>query len=284
MKRYAVIGWPLEHSMSPSIHNASFEAMGLDCRLDAVPVPPDGLGAFMRSLASSGLRGLAVTIPHKGAVLRQCASADPAAAAIGAANTVSVGGGGETRAYNTDASGAAAALRDAGISAAGARVVVLGAGGAARAICHRLLSDGAASVAIANRTVPRAEALRDDLERACGAAGRVEAVPASGPGFEAALASAGILINATPVGMSPRAGESPVPRGLLRRGLAVMDIVYNPLETRLLADARAAGAVAIPGTEMLLRQAEGQERIWLGVEAPLGVMRAALLSALARSP
>lgn len=280
MNRYAVIGWPLGHSMSPAIHNASFAALGLRCRLDAVAVPPAGLAAFMRSLPSSGIRGLAVTIPHKTAVLPFCSSVDPEAAAIGAANTVAVGDDGALRAFNTDAAGAAGALRDAGVAVAGARVVVLGAGGAARAICHRLLRDGAASVTIANRTVSRAEALRDDL---AGGEGRVAAVPARGPAFEAALAAAGVLVNATSVGMSPRAGESPVPRGLLRAGLAVMDIVYNPIETKLLADARAAGATAIPGTEMLLYQAAEQERIWLGAEAPAGVMREALFSALARS-
>jgi len=283
MTRYAVIGWPLGHSMSPAIHNASFEALGLHCRLDAVAVPPEGLDAFMRALPASGLRGLAVTIPHKTAVLPHCAFVDPDATEIGAANTVAVGDAGMLCAYNTDAPGAIGALRDAGVVVAGARVMVLGAGGAARAICFRLLRDGAASVVIANRTPSRAEALKGDLEKVHGAAGRVGAVPGIGAAFEEALASAGILVNATSVGMSPLAGESPVAGALLRADLAVMDVVYNPLETRLLADARAAGATVIPGTEMLLRQAAEQERIWLGVEAPVGVMRRALLSGLGRS-
>lgn len=283
MTRYAVIGWPLGHSMSPAIHNASFEALGLSCRMEAVAVPPAGLDAFMRSLPSSGLCGVAVTIPHKAAVLTYCASVEPGAGKIGAANTLAVGEGGNLGAHNTDAAAAARALREAGVEVAGRRAVVLGAGGAARAICYRLLRDGAAHVAIANRTLSRAEALGRDLGRVCGAAGRVAAVPGSGAALEEALASAGILVNATSVGMSPRAGESPVPRALLRAGLAVMDIVYNPIETRLLADARRAGAAAIPGTEMFLYQAAEQERIWLGVEAPVEVMRKALLSGLGRS-
>lgn len=280
---YVVIGWPLGHSMSPTIHNASFRALGLPCRFKAVAVTPAGLDAFMRSLPASRLRGLAVTIPHKTAILSYCASVEPDAAEIGAANTVTVGEDGRLGACNTDASGAMRALADAGVAVAGIRAVVLGAGGAARAVCWGLLRGGAASVIIANRTFARAEGLRDDLARVCGDAGRVAVVPATGAALAGALSSAGLLVNATSVGMSPRAGESPVGRELLRPGLAVMDIVYNPLETRLLADARAAGAAAIPGTEMLLRQAAEQERVWLGVEAPLGAMREALLSVLGRS-
>lgn len=270
--------------MSPAIHNASFRALGLPCRFEALPVPPDGLDAFLRALPASGLRGLAVTIPHKCAVLARCAAVAPDAAAIGAANTVTVGEDGGLAACNTDAPGAMRALAEAGVAVAGARAVILGAGGAARAICWGLLQGGAASVAIANRTSARAERLRDDLARACGAARRIAVIPAGGAALLEAVASAGILVNATSVGMYPRTGESPIQRGLLRPGLSVLEIVYNPVETRLLADARVAGAVAIPGTEMLLRQAAEQERVWLGVEAPIDEMREALLSGLGRSP
>ncbi|HOE27156.1 MAG: shikimate dehydrogenase [Candidatus Aureabacteria bacterium] len=283
MRRYAVIGWPLGHSMSPAVHNASFRALGLPCRFESIPVPPDGLDAFIRALPASGLRGLAVTIPHKCAVLARCATVAPDAAAIGAANTVTVGEDGGLAACNTDAPGALRALAEAKVAVAGARAVILGAGGAARAICWGLLRGGAASVAIANRTPARAERLRDDLARACGAERRIAVIPAAGPALAEAVASAGILVNATSVGMHPKTGESPIRREFLRPGLSVLEIVYNPIETRLLADARAAGAVAIPGMEMLLWQAAEQERVWLGVEAPVDEMREALLSGLGRS-
>lgn len=283
MIRYAVIGWPLGHSMSPAVHNASFGARGLPFQMEAVAVPPEGLDAFIHMLPPSGFHGVAVTIPHKSAVLPYCASVEKDAAEIGAANTLVVGAGGRLGAHNTDAAGAARALRDAGVAVAGARAVVLGAGGAARAICYRLLKDGAARVVVANRTLARAEELARDLGRVCGAEGRVAAVPAPGDGLAEALASAAVLVNATSVGMSPRADESPVPGALLRPGLTVMDIVYNPVETRLLAEARRAGAEVIPGTEMFLHQAAEQERIWLGEEPPVDVMRKALLSGLARS-
>ncbi|MCX6357901.1 MAG: shikimate dehydrogenase [Candidatus Aureabacteria bacterium] len=278
--KYAVIGWPLGHSMSPAIHNASFLALGIPEHFEARPISPAEFDRFMRALPGGPLKGVAVTIPYKTDVLRFCASLSPEAVAIGAANTLRVDGGG-IRAFNTDAGAAVRVLSEAGVRLKGKRAVVLGAGGAARAICVELLREGVDSLVIANRTLARGTALRDELLRVAPHA-TVGTVPLNGDELRDVTGAADLLVNTTSVGMYPRVEESPVERPLLRKGLAVMDIVYNPIETTLLKYAREAGAVAIPGTEMLLHQAVEQERIWLGVEPPLGVMREALLSELSR--
>ncbi|MDD5556520.1 MAG: shikimate dehydrogenase [bacterium] len=282
MEEYAVIGWPLGHTMSPAVHNASFAALGLACRLGAVPLPPDRFDTFMEALPRAGLRGVAVTIPYKERVLPRCASLDDVAAAVGAANTLLVEPGGAVRGFNTDGPAATEALRAAGAEVRGARVLVLGAGGAARAVCLQLLREGAAALAIANRTAARAARLAADLGRACGV--EAEAMPLGGDRLAAAAAAADIVVNTTAVGMCPRVDETPLPASAIRRGAVVMDIVYNPVETRLLREARGRGARAVPGTEMLILQAAAQEGIWLGATADLDAMRRALTCALGRSP
>lgn len=284
MNEYAVIGWPLGHSMSPLIHNASFRALGLACRLEAHPLSPAQFPGFMASLPAARLKGLAVTIPYKTDVLGYCGFRAPEVAAIGAANTLRVAGRGVIEAFNTDAAGAGRSLREAGVTVTGSRAVVIGAGGAARAVCARLVSEGVASLTIANRTLPRAERLRDELRRATLSSACITAIPLGGEEIRHALRDGDLLVNTSSVGMYPHADESPLPGELLKRDLAVMDIVYNPVETRLLEEARAAGARTIPGTEMFLYQAVEQERIWLGVDAPVTVMRDALFSGLGRVP
>lgn len=283
MNDYIVIGYPLAHSMSPAIHNASFEALGLPHRFGARALQRDELDAFIKALPASQIRGVAVTIPHKTAVLPYCEVRESEVEAIGAANTLLVREG-ILSAFNTDAPAAGLALREAGVTLHGARVVVIGAGGAARAVCYRLLHEGIASLTIANRTFPRAARLADDLRRTVRSRETVSAIPLAGEELSRALAVADILVNTTSVGMHPREDASPLPAGMLRSGLVVMDIVYNPAETRLLREAREAGAKAIPGTEMMVYQAVEQERIWLGIEAPVDVMRKALLRALGKAP
>lgn len=278
---YAVIGWPLGHSLSPVIHNASFEALRLPFRFAAEPLPPDRFDQFMKSLPASPLKGLAVTIPYKTDVLKYCAVRAVAVDTIGAANTVTVTEQGGLKADNTDAAAVGRTLRDAGINPKGKRVVVLGAGGAARAASAQMLLEGAASLTIANRTLARAQGLKLDLRKFFPSAS-IDAVPIAGKAIARALSAAHILINTTSVGMHPSVDDSPIPAKLLTHGMAVMDAVYNPLETRLIRQAREKGAVAVAGMDMLIYQAAEQERIWLGVEAPLGVMREAFLKALGK--
>jgi shikimate dehydrogenase len=278
---YAVIGWPLGHSMSPLIHNASFEALGLDCRFVARPLSPAEFEPFMKSLPASSLKGLAVTIPYKTEVLRYSNIRAKEVEAIGAANTISVRENGELGANNTDAGAASRALREAGVAVGGRRVVVLGAGGASRAICFQMLWEKAASLAIVNRTVSRAERLRGELIRSASDT-VVSVIPLEAGALSDTLETADVVINTTSVGMYPRVDECPIDTALLNEGCAVFDIVYNPVETKLLKDARKKGACVIPGADMLVYQAASQEDIWLGVDAPVEVMKTVLLKELSK--
>jgi len=282
--KYAVIGWPLGHSMSPLIHNASFAARGLDCRLEARAVSPSQFEQFMNSAARE-YHGIAVTLPYKTEVLRFCKEQDERVVFIGAANTLWRMPNGEWQSYNTDAVAVSHSLRTADVEPRDKSVVVLGAGGAARAVCFQILLEGAARLTIANRTISRSESLKRDMINYFRGGVALETIDLSEGSLRIAISGADILINTTSIGMYPHTDESPVPPGLLKKELAVFDVVYNPMETRLLREARAAGARAIPGTEMLLYQAAEQERIWLGEEAEVDVpvMRAALLKELGRS-
>jgi len=280
--RYAVIGWPLGHSLSPLIHNASFKALGRDYAMEAVPISPALLDRFMNTDARA-YHGIAVTIPYKSEILRFCKEISEEAAAIGAANTLALTPPGDWHAYNTDAVAVGLSFARAGVELRGKRVLVLGAGGAARAACFQVLLDGAARLTIANRTGGRAETLKSNLLR------RFEGAEINTAGLDedalrTAIGSAEVLINTTSIGMHPRTGESPVPPGILNGGLIVFDAVYNPLETRLLRDAAGAGAKTISGAEMLVYQAVGQEKIWMGADAPADLMREALIKRLGQAP
>jgi len=274
-----LVGYPVGHSLSAVMHNAAFREMGLDLRYELRPVRPEALGAFAASaLRASGIRGANVTIPHKVPILRYLDEVEAVARCIGAVNTI-VNDGGRLKGYNTDGPAAMRALEEAYGDLLGVKVVIVGAGGAARAIAHHL-SAVAGELVILNRTPSRASNLAESLVRhsECSAA-----VSASGLGRESlreALEDADILINATPLGMSPNTGRTPVDGGLLRPGLLVFDTVYNPLKTRLLREAEAAGAGTLPGVRMLVYQGAAAFRLWTGREPPEELMMRAVLEAL----
>ena len=264
MDVFGLIGNPVGHSVSPPMHEAAYEELGLDARYVTFEPAVDDLERALEGANALGVRGLNVTIPFKEDV-RDLVDVDPLAERIGAVNTVDLSG--EPTGYNTDAAGVTRAFEHHGIDLTGTAVVV-GAGGAGRAASFALADEGM-SVRIANRTVPRAERL-------------AEAVPdaeAHGLGdLESLLADADVLVNATSVGME--SDESPVPARALHGDLAVLDAVYAPLETRLLREAEAAGATTVDGAWMLLFQGvEALER-WTGRDAPVEVMNEALRSAL----
>ncbi len=268
----ALIGNPVEHSLSPAIHNAAFQHLGMNFVYVAMKVE-DVDGAMRGVRALTGIRGVSVTIPHKVAVLHHLDDIDPTARNIGAVNTI-VSDGGRLTGYNTDATGALAALRAAGAPVDGARVLLLGSGGAARAIAFALCMDAkVSSLTILAILDQERAALAKDLKKT-GAA--VQDGQLTADTLARAIPEAQTLIHCTPVGMSPKAGESCVPAPLLSSHLTVMDIVYNPLETRLLKEARAAGCRTVPGLEMFLHQAIGQFELWTGQKAPVSVMRSVL--------
>jgi shikimate dehydrogenase len=270
----AVIGDPVRHSLSPTIHNAGFAAVDLDWAFLAFEVPAGGGGAAVEAMRVLGIDGLSVTMPHKADVAAAVDRLSSAARALGAVNAV-VREGAVIVGENTDGDGFLNALHiDEGIDPAGMRCLVVGAGGAARAVVRALELAGAAEVIVAARredAAARAAALAPKVGRT----GTVE----EAEGLD-------LVVNATPVGMGEvtalDAPELPVPEERLGSGQIVADLVYHPLVTPLLAAARRRGAVAVNGVGMLLHQAAIAFRLWTGEDAPLEAMSAALLAELAR--
>lgn len=267
-----VIGSPVRHSLSPVIHNAAFAAAGLDWVFVAFEVVPGAAGAALAGMRAFGIAGLSVTMPHKDDVAAAVDVLDPAAAALRTVNTVVLQPDGRLAGHSTDGAGFVASLGDAGVDPAGMAIAVLGAGGAARSVIDALARAGAARIAVINRSSDRAEvAAALAGERGCA-------------GSAVDIGAADLVINATSIGMGSR--DVPCDLGLLRAGQVVADLVYHPLETALLAGARAAGARPIDGLGMLVHQAALQQELWTGVRPDAGAMRAAAeqeLSARARS-
>jgi shikimate dehydrogenase len=263
-----VIGDPVSHSLSPTLHNAAFEALGLDWVYVAFPVAR-GRGADAVAAASAlGLAGLNVTMPHKEDVAAACDELSPDAAALRSVNTVVARPDGRAFGDSTDGPGFLDALADEAIDVSGKPVLVLGAGGAARAVILALGRAGAAVAVAARRP--------DAAESAAALAPGATAI-ALGAADSAAFS---VIVNATPLGMS---GGDPLPvdPGSLHAGQAVVDLVYHPADTPLLTAARAGGATAVNGLGMLLHQAARSFALWTGEPAPLDAMRAAVTTALA---
>jgi shikimate dehydrogenase len=267
-----VIGSPIAHSLSPTLHNAAFAAAGLDWCCVAFEVADGDAARALGGMAALGIRGLSVTMPHKTAVALLVDDSTPEALALGAVNCVIRHPDGRLLGHNTDGAGFLDSLRvDAGIDPNGMNVVVLGAGGAARAVVHALGAAGVASVVVINRNADR---------------GARAAALAFGRGRVGSLAdveTAELIVNATPVGMGAGATESPLPDAALHAGHVVVDLVYHPADTVLLRTARAAGAITVGGLGMLVHQAAHAFTRWTGVTAPVEAMRAAARAHLGES-
>lgn len=263
----AVIGSPVQHSLSPVLHNAAFAQLGVDWVYVAFPVHAGEAQHALDAMRTFGLGGLSVTMPHKEAIAAAVDSLDPAAAALRSVNTVVPQADGTLRGHSTDGDGFVASLAAARVDVAGRHVALLGAGGAARAIADALARHGVAQVSVVNRTRSSAE-VTAELAGDVGAVAEPQAVRA-----------ADIVVNATSVGMG--GDELPCDPALLRTGQVVADIVYHPRDTALLGAARAAGARTIDGLGMLLHQAALQQQLWHGRLPDVAVMAVAAEQALA---
>jgi shikimate dehydrogenase len=252
------MGWPVAHSRSPALHGFWLEDYGLDGAYVPLPVRPENLPAALRALPLLGFRGCNLTLPHKEAALAVLDEIEPAARRIGAVNTVVVLPDGRLEGRNTDAFGFIENLRAARpeFAAAGGPAVVIGAGGGARAVIAALVDDGVPEIRLANRSADRA------AELAGAFAGPIRLVPWRERAD--ALAGAALLVNTTSLGM---AGQPPLdlPLDALPLSAVVNDIVYVPLETPLLAAARARGNPTVDGLGMLLHQGRPGFAAWFGV-------------------
>jgi shikimate dehydrogenase len=273
----AVIGNPVAHSMSPAIHNRAFAELGLDYVYVAFRVEDVAAAvAGMRGLEN--FRGLSVTIPHKVSIIKHLDEVAEVDRGIGSVNTV-VNDGGRLKGYGSDGPGALRALLDAGVKLKGKRVVILGSGGAARAVAFTLATKASpAAIYLMGVIEPELKALTRDLVRKTGASAQCALLEPQR--LQEWVADSQVLIHCTPVGMHPNSKESVVPKALLHRDLAVMDIVYNPLKTKLLSDAEKRGLKTISGVEMFVNQAVIQFELWTGRKAPREVMHAVVLAHL----
>lgn len=272
-----VIGDPIAHSLSPAIHNAAYAELGLDFVYVACRVA-DVKGALAGMRALDNFRGMSVTIPHKVSVMAHMDEIGDVDRAIGAINTV-VHEADRLVGLNTDGPGALKALVDAGVDLGGKNVLMLGSGGAARAIAFTLAWD--------NR-LAQLKLLDIDREMLAGLAADLTAGTRAAIASEvmteevlaAAMATADVIIHCTPIGMHPKTDASLVPPALFRPGQVVFDVVYTPLETKLLADARAKGLQTISGVEMFVNQAVLQFERFTGADAPIEVMRRVVMEHL----
>lgn len=274
-----LIGWPVEHSLSPMMHNAAFRQLGLEWAYVPLPVRPEDVEQALKGLAALNFVGANVTVPHKQAVMRYMDELSDPAKITGAVNTIHIKDG-KFYGYNTDTIGFLNALREGGCEPKGLRIAVLGAGGAARAVVYAMARSEAASVTVFNRTAERAAFLVDDL---------AEIFPDSHLSFEALTSEAlttldnevDLVINTTSVGMYPHIETNPWPEDVpIPNQAQFYDLVYNPLETTFLRRAKEVGAHIIDGLGMLVHQGAFAFETWTGQQAPVAVMRKACLQGL----
>ncbi len=272
-----VIGDPIEHTMSPVMHNAAFKKLGIDYLYVPFRVRKEELEKAIAGMRALNIRGLNVTIPHKVEVISFLDKVDPLVEKIGAVNTI-VNDGGVLTGYNTDATGFLQALLERGVEPEGKNTVILGAGGASRAISF-ILAERGAHLVILNRQLELdwAEELARRISQIFNK--EVKALVLNEGNLAEVLERADVLVNATSVGMSPNIEETPVPARLLKPGLVVFDIVYSLVKTRLLREAEAAGAQTIGGLDMLVWQGALAFEKWTGQKAPLELMRGEAIKA-----
>ncbi len=260
---YGVVGYPIRHSLSPTMHNAAFSATNINAVYLAFEV--QDMAGCLKGMKALNMKGLSVTMPHKTTVIPLLDEVDDLAAKIGAVNTI-VNRNGRLIGYNTDATGALKALEEK-VDLKGKTGIIIGAGGAARAIGY-ILKDKGLDITVVNRSIERGRALAQALSCPFIPIAALEEI------------SADILINTTPVGMMPHTEACIVTEQTLKKGMVIMDIIYHPLATRLITMAGAQGCLTVNGLTMFLYQGAEQFRIWTGREAPMDIMADAVKQVL----
>ncbi len=272
----AVIGNPIEHSLSPAIHNAAFDHLGLNYVYVAFRV--EDVPSAIAGVRGLGIKGISVTIPHKVEAIKYVDKIDEVADRIGSVNTI-VNENSNLKGYTTDGTAAVRSLKEKGVDIKDKRILILGSGGAARAIAFTLImKERPASLVIGGVIQKEIDKLVQDIKEFSSLDSKhLTGFIVNEKSLEKQLQNIDILIQCTPVGMHPKINDTPVPKKLLRSSLTVFDIIYNPLKTRLIRDAEETGCVVVSGIDMFIYQAALQFELWTGKPAPIKVMKEALL-------
>lgn len=279
---FGVFAYPVKHSLSPLMHNAAFRAVKLEHHYQGFEIHPDLLENAVAALRTLHIGGVNVTIPHKQAIMPLLDEIDLEAQMIGAVNTVVRDEQGRLKGYNTDGAGyVQSLLAETSVQLSSAKVLLVGAGGAAKGIAVYLLKMGCPEIMITNRTTSRAEELAGQLQQYS----REQSLDAQvswldWPEVQEGSWSANVIIQTTSIGMWPHVEESPLPKHLLHKDMIVSDIVYNPLETKLLQEAKQQGAEIHHGLGMFIYQGAIAFKYFTGVEAPVERMREVVLEKL----
>lgn len=277
-KVFAVFGQSVRHSLSPTIHNASFEDLGVNCVFIGLSSSQYRLETAIKGMAELGIKGAAIIIPYKVEVMKYCTEIDLMARQIGAVNTIEFREDHSIIGHNTDAEASARAILEVR-PMEGSHILLLGAGGAARAIAFQTGIERVKSLTIANRTLDKAVELCEQISDTFDHQIKTKPIALSIVELKHALRQTDIVINTTSVGMDSK--DTLLTSNMLRPDMTVLDIVYTPYQTKLLQEAEKVGAKTIPGANMLIYQAIEQERIWLkGVKPSFKVMKNALMEEL----
>lgn len=268
-KILCVIGHPIEHSMSPTMWNPALQELELDYMYVAFDVHPDSLEKAINGIRSLGITGVNVTIPHKKAVIKYIDEVDSIALKIGAINTIK-NEEGILKARNTDAGGAKKSLLDIGFDISGKNILIIGSGGVSRSIAY-ILAEEANKIVLTDLIEERATSVASEIRNNMKV--DIEGKLNNRDNIEEYIKKADILINATPIGMYPKVDETPISKDLLHDDLFVFDVVYNPLETRLMKEATETGCVTLGGLDMLVNQGILAFEWWLNKKPNKDLMK-----------
>ena len=285
--KFAVIGNPVAHSLSPQLHQPALDELGQDCRYIRVEVPEGQVKEAFEKMYAAGIRGINVTVPHKLEALEACHHVDPAAKSMGAVNTIVFNSEGQRTGFNTDGPGFVRAIREEfGVDLGDLRVIIIGAGGGAgRAIATQCALEGCPQLILVNRTVEKLAPMEKELieltqsEKLEGPRDRIEIYSLDDPELEEAIGASELIINTTSVGLKS-SDPAPFPTHWVEPHHLVYDTIYNPSRTRLLRDAESQGARIANGLSLLLHQGALSLEYWLNQDAPIDTMRQALKTSL----